>query len=242
MRRGVVWVPAALVIFAIAIMSAVIWSLDDRQTCYHSQSSGVMRIRPEAGTPSEAKVDFPYEEAFAACSRLINLARVFNLTPDAAYAYNIRGTAHLVKADFDRAIADFDQAILRVPKFSLYYYNRGTAYLAKADYDRAIADFDQAIRLDPKFSPAYNARGGARGSGKHDYDRALADLDLAIGLNPKNASAYFNRARTYESKGDYGRALTDYDQSLRLEPGNATASQDRERIAARLHTSDMRSR
>jgi tetratricopeptide (TPR) repeat protein len=178
---------------------------DDRQTCDRSQG----------------------EEAVAACSRLIDL------NADDAHAYTGRGNAYLVKADYDRAIADFDQAIKLDPTFVLPYYDRGVAYARKADYDRAIADFSQAILLFPKFSAAYNGRGGAY-SGKHDYDRALADFDMAIQLDPKSAVAYRNRASTYESKGDYGRALADYDESLRLDPSNAPASRSRERIAAAL--------
>jgi Tfp pilus assembly protein PilF len=179
---------------------------DDRQTCDRSRG----------------------EEAIAACSRLINL------NPDDAHAYTGRGNAYLAKADYDRAIVDFDQAIKLDPKFALSYYDRGVAYSRKADYDRAIADFDQAILLAPKFSPAYNGRGGAYSVGKHDYDRAIADFDRAIQLNPKSAVVYRNRASTYESKGDYGRALSDYDQSLRLDPSNAPASRNRDRIAAEL--------
>ena len=44
------------------------------------------------------------------------------------------------KGDYDRAIADFDQAIQLKPDYADAYYNRGIAYHDKGDYDRAIAD------------------------------------------------------------------------------------------------------
>jgi tetratricopeptide (TPR) repeat protein len=64
-------------------------------------------------------------------------------------AYNNRGNAYSDKGDYDRAIADYTQAIRLAPNVASRYYNRGLAYYSKKDYDRAIVDFNQAIRLDP---------------------------------------------------------------------------------------------
>ncbi len=67
-----------------------------------------------------------------------------------AKAYNNRGNAYDAKGDYDRAIADYTEAIRLDPKYAHAYNNRGNAYGAKGDYDHAIADFDQVIReLDP---------------------------------------------------------------------------------------------
>ena len=57
------------------------------------------------------------------------------------------------KGDYDRAIADYDEAIRLDPRYAVAYYNRGVAYCDKGDYDRAIADYNEAIRLDPKLCP-----------------------------------------------------------------------------------------
>ena len=57
-------------------------------------------------------------------------------------------STHYEREDYDRAIADFDQAIRLDAKNANAFYNRGIAYHEKHDYDRAIADFDQAIKLD----------------------------------------------------------------------------------------------
>jgi lipoprotein NlpI len=83
----------------------------------------------------------------------------FSPTPNTAVAFNNRGMAYQAKAQYDRAIADFDQAIRLDPKFAVAFYNRGLAFGSRAQYDRAIADFDEAIRLDPEFAFAFNARG-----------------------------------------------------------------------------------
>ena len=65
------------------------------------------------------------------------------------------------KAMYDRAIADFTQAIRLDPNDTKAYTERGSAYNAKGDNDRAIADFTQALRLNSNDVAAYNNRGNA---------------------------------------------------------------------------------
>jgi len=61
-----------------------------------------------------------------------------------AQAYVNRGLDS--KGDFDRAIADFTQAIRLDPKYLEAYLYRAVAYQNKGDNDRAIADYSQLIR------------------------------------------------------------------------------------------------
>ena len=65
-------------------------------------------------------------------------------------AFSNRGNAYFDKHDYDRAIADLNQAIKLNPNSVRAYYDRGIAYGAKGDPDHAIADFDDAIKLDPQ--------------------------------------------------------------------------------------------
>ena len=124
-------------------------------------------------------------------------------------AYNNRGNIWFHRGDFDRAIADYNQAIQLDPKYGVAYTNRGSALGSKGNFDRAIADFDQAIQLDPKDADAYYSRGRAW-SGKGDLDRAIADYNQAIQLNPKYGNAYVNRGSAWGNKGDLDRAIADY--------------------------------
>ena len=52
------------------------------------------------------------------------------------------------KADNDKAIADYDEAIQLDPKFTWAYVNRGYAWTIKKEFDKAIADYTAAIRID----------------------------------------------------------------------------------------------
>lgn len=129
-----------------------------------------------------------------------------------ATAYLMRGNASDSKADYDRAIADYDQSIGLDPKNGKAFYNRGKAWQQKGDNNRAMADYDKAISLDPKIVDAYSNRGlvwAARG----DNDRAIADYDQAIGLDPNHTISYYNRGMAWAAKGDSDHAIADYDRS-----------------------------
>jgi tetratricopeptide (TPR) repeat protein len=152
-------------------------------------------------------------ESVAACDRLIRR------NPRDADAYFKRGMYHAVGDDgaanghdYERAIADFNQAIRLSPNNTEYWTARGDAFGYKGDYDRAIADYGQVLRLNPDDASTYAKRGDAYGD-KMDYDRAIADYDQAIKLDP-DESYYVGRGDLYSRKGDYDRAIADYDAAI----------------------------
>ena len=147
-------------------------------------------------------------------------------TPNDAKGYLDRAVEYYNKGDYDRAIADYTQAIRLDPNDANAYSYRAIAYNYKGDYDRAIADCTQTIRLDPNNTPAYYERGYAYNR-KGDYDRAIADFTQAIRLYSNYANAYNNRGLAYSRKGDYDRAIADYTQAIRLDPNFATAYNNR---------------
>jgi tetratricopeptide (TPR) repeat protein len=134
-----------------------------------------------------------------------------------AVAYNNRSAAYLKKRDYDRAIADANQAIKLQPNYFQPYLNRGFIYEKKGDYDRALADYNQVLKLHPKYANAYNARGWYYAQ-RGEYDRAIADANQALKLQPNAPHIIDTRGFAYAGKGDYDRALADYNQALKLDP------------------------
>src|SRR5262249_31330521 len=110
--------------------------------------------------------------------------------------YVNRGSAYADKKDYERAIADFTEAIridsTNSPSFRdpLPHIRRANAYFEKRDYDRAIGDLTEAIRLDPTNPGTYQGRGCIYFWVKKDYDRAIADFTEAIRRYPENAYCY----------------------------------------------------
>ena len=137
------------------------------------------------------------------------------------------------KADYDRAIADSDQALKLDPNNDTAYNNRAFALIRQGDYDRAIGDLDRAIKLNPASSRAYKNRGDAY-RGKGDVDRALADLDQAIKLEPELVPAFTIRGLVHQAKGDRDLATADFSKaiSLRARPSDSDAHETaREQLA-----------
>jgi tetratricopeptide (TPR) repeat protein len=141
-------------------------------------------------------------------------------------AFNKRGIGWNWKSEYDRAIADFNEAIRLDPKYAYAYENRGDAWIWKGEYDRAIADLNVALRLDPTFVAAYVGRADAWKE-KREFARAIDDYNKAISLNPKQFNAYNNRGLYWSDRGDFDRALADFDEAIRIDPNSRLAFANR---------------
>jgi tetratricopeptide (TPR) repeat protein len=139
-------------------------------------------IRPAAAAADAETCDKDKgDEAIAACTRVIENP---STTPsNRVIAYYNRGYEYDEKEDYDRAIADYDEAIKIDRKFFKAYFNRAIAYNAKGDTGRAIADFSEVIRLDPSNARAYHNRGILK-KGAGDSAGGSADIARAKELNP----------------------------------------------------------
>jgi lipoprotein NlpI len=139
-----------------------------------------------------------------------------------ADAFTSRGTAFAITGDQNRAIQDFDRALMLDPNRSLTFGFRGSAYFSKGDYDRAIADYDRAVRLDPDYADAFYGRASAWHA-KGEEDRAIADYSGAIALDPKYLEAYADRGLAHLAKDELGSAIDDFNLALQLDPNDAEA-------------------
>src|SRR6266702_6208100 len=106
--------------------------------CAHAQTAQERRYcEGEDGASVAQRID--------ACSAVIKAGR--DKGDKLAEAFNNRGGAYRLKGDYDRAIADYAQAIKLNAKFAAAFVNRGVAYDKKGEFDRAIQDYDQSIKL-----------------------------------------------------------------------------------------------
>jgi tetratricopeptide (TPR) repeat protein len=131
--------------------------------------------------------------------------------------YVERAGLHYERGEYDRALADFEQALRLAPDNADAHLGRGCVRLQRDENDLALADFNEVIRLAPDAAEAYVYRGGVHAD-RQEYGPALADFNQALRLDPQSADAYVGRGRALRDRKDYDGAVADFRQAIRLEP------------------------
>jgi tetratricopeptide (TPR) repeat protein len=165
-----------------------------------------------AATPARAQIppevrwcfnpdnEFSPELQIKGCTALLQSGR--GTAEVRGQTFALRGIAYGNKKEYDKAIADFSDAIKLKFQVDLILVKRGFVYALKEDYDRAIADYSRAIQLNDKVADYFLERGRVHGlrdaqhlldHDRHDAKEAIADFDQAIKLDAKLAQAYFYR-------------------------------------------------
>ncbi len=152
--------------------------------------------------------------------------------PNDAAAYTNRGLTYADNGQYDRAIQDYNQAIMLDPNFAAAYMGRGIAYAVKGEYDQARSDFNKALALGfdrdiVEAALAELARDYLQRALEHldnnELDGAIVAFNQAIDLDPNYADTYTGRGVAHALKGEYNRAIQDFTESIRLEPSHADA-------------------
>ena len=100
-------------------------------------------------------------------------------TESTSLIHNDLALAHMMLAEDEIALFNFERAIALNAHNYNAYYNRGCAYHRQGQYQAAIEDFSQVIHLKPDFTQAYVHRGivnhqiGAIGIAFKDFNLAL---------------------------------------------------------------------
>jgi tetratricopeptide (TPR) repeat protein len=134
-----------------------------------------------------------------------------------AAAYNNRGVAYRVKANYGQSIDDFNEAIRLVPDNANAFNNRGVAYRNMGDLDRAVADYDQAIRIKADYVAAFYNRGLAL-SDKREYAKAISDFTAVLRVDPRNPTVLYRRGTTYLDSGNIEAGNADLAEAKAIKP------------------------
>ncbi len=193
-------------------------NLDSAEDTY----STLLRIYPryDNGYVGRARLYLQKGDTTAA---LADVEKALQINKNNVNAYVIRADVAINRGNqFDRALADMDEAIKLQPQYAGFFVNRAFLRYKLDDYFGAMADFDYAIQLDQLSVPALFNRGMLRAE-VHDNNKAIADFSAVLKLEPDNFKALYNRALLYSEIGDYKSAVADLDRVIGEYPNFAGA-------------------
>jgi tetratricopeptide (TPR) repeat protein len=140
--------------------------------CAGASFPGIGCDRPHPADQAKAgdkKMNGPADEAARLEKALASATEIIRRDPSDAVAYTIRAATYRQMGDYDRAIADYTEAIRLARAFAQdhptdalarggvaarAYLHRGACHDAKGEPDKALADYKEADRLDPKLLEA----------------------------------------------------------------------------------------
>jgi tetratricopeptide (TPR) repeat protein len=152
-----------------------------------------------------------YEKAILAFSA------AHDADPDNIVIINVRGIAYERTGQDDMAMADYNLALQKRPKFGSAYNNRGTLYLRKGALQSALDDFNLAVKFAPTMYVAYTNRARVLIINK-DYDAALSDLAAAQRIDPEPPQAASYRCQAYTAMGKFADALAECGGVIEKQP------------------------
>jgi tetratricopeptide (TPR) repeat protein len=136
--------------------------------------------------------------------------------------YYSKGNELFEQGEYEKAIENYNKALLLNPAFSECYFNKGLCYYNLKNFDQSIAEYTKALEFDPQNPIIYNNRGDAYYR-KQDFQNAILDYDKAISLNKEYLKAYYNRGLAYACLEEYDKAVEDFSKVIEINPEFADA-------------------
>lgn len=101
-----------------------------------------------------------------------------------AATYVNRGVLRMREGQYDKALADYAEAVNLQPELGAAYLNEGAAHIYRRDFASALAPLDQAIALESHdlFAAYYNRAIARENTG--DVNGAYEDFQTSLELKP----------------------------------------------------------
>ena len=137
----------------------------------------VADVMDDANDAVRAHEDGRLGEAMALYTRAIDSGEIPDRDNLLAYLYNNRGILFVRHKQYDRAMADFDQALRHEPDYMIFF-NRARLHLHLGENQKALEDTTQALMRNLDFTRAFHIRGLAK-LNLGDIEGGHADLKKA---------------------------------------------------------------
>jgi tetratricopeptide (TPR) repeat protein len=142
--------------------------------------------------------------------------------PQTGATYRQRAEHYVRTRQYERALADYAEALRLDPRDASLFSDRAVVYSRKGETERALADCEQALRLDLRLAAAYCRRAAVWVS-RGNLEQALANCAEALRFDETCAEAYSVRGNARRLQGELDAALADCDKAVLLDPNQAPA-------------------
>ena len=139
----------------------------------------------------------------------------FPFPNSSALAHNNLGTAYYNNGDLDKAIAEYERALILRPLYPDALNNIGVAYNKKGMLKKAIEFHKKALSVKPTFIGALLNLGTAYDK-NGEPDKAIAAYKKILALQPDYAKAHNNLAVVYFKTGNYQLAIFHFDRVVAI--------------------------
>jgi tetratricopeptide (TPR) repeat protein len=136
-------------------------------------------------------------------------------TETRAWALYQRGLYYQFTHQYDKAIADFTDAISKKRLFEDAYAARADAHEVSGDHTSAAADYAKAAELKADNADALNERCWQRAIRGYPLDLALADCTASLALHPDEPNTFDSRCLVNYRLGKYADAISDCNAALK---------------------------
>jgi tetratricopeptide (TPR) repeat protein len=134
-----------------------------------------------------------------------------------ADAFNNRGHVYQEMGEYDKAIADFSEAIpLGWSNYGAYWCNRGIARYKKGDLDAALSDINKSIETweDPECTSWPLLNRGMVWREKGDLKQALADFRKAAARNRSDGAPLYQAGYIWFLRGNPEKAIGYFSKAI----------------------------
>ncbi|MBN4080228.1 tetratricopeptide repeat protein [Beggiatoa alba] len=145
--------------------------------------------------------------------RLVFLTNQIEKKPQNAHIYVKRGDIYFKQHEFEKAVADYSQALKLNDNLDEAYFGRGMALGRQGLVPQGIQDLSVYIKRQPYNSRAYTKR-GVRYIWIGNTSAAKNDMLQAIQLDITNAEAHDDLGVIYASENSYDKAIYHFKQSI----------------------------
>lgn len=140
---------------------------------------------------------------------------------DQHWVHNLWGLVLYQTGEYDKALAEFDDALKLNPGFVLSVHNIGRVQLARGEYEAAITTFKRVVEMDKannyRTPHAYTQWGNALVAlGRPDEAKGV--YERAIKAGPEYPDAYASFGRLQASQGKLLEARVLYSIAVKLDP------------------------